>query len=516
VKEQYYKMNNSSPLTYPAFNAKRKFLFGLFILFFFSIILVSMGYAVRGLDGAFFQIDNSNANWSLSRWGQDLAAMRTVNMNTVICGTAVFETNAYYPGCSLSGVTVQGQPLDKILTIADTTGMTVHLGLLYEGAWWSNEGNTTYLNTITDKNKIVINELFSLYSSHPSWKGWYIPTETDNWTTRIESDRQNLVNYYLRPVSDYCHSKTPTKIVSLAPFFNDSLPMNPTDWRDWWVRTLTEATSLDLIMLQDGIGAGGGHFSSVSTYFPALKQAIVDSTHRMFWSDLEIFKDTVTWQPAPIGRITTQIAAENPWISGFTCWEFPYYMSPVKGPVQAQLYSYYSSYINGIPIPIKTNIALHKSYTISPSSSTTYSDSGGELTDGIVPNTYDWGSNIGWANPVSYPMITLDLGSVYTNITDVWGYCLRDTTAAIYEPQYMIVSTSTNGSSYTFVGNAPKPASLLNLGTSIYKWAGSGFSGRYIRCILVPTGSAWTFINEIEVYQTTLTTLVEHWRLYAN
>ena len=495
----------------------------LFIWFAFSILLVSSGYAVRGLDGSFLQMDNTNTIWSLSRWGQELAYMRTVNMNTVITGSAVFETNAYYPGCSLPGVTVQGQQLDKILTIADTTGMTVYLGLYYDGSWWSNEANTTYLTTITNKNKTIIDELWSLYSTHPSWKGWYIVTETDNWTTRIESDRQKLVTYYLRPVSDYCHSKTPAKKVGLAPFFNYSLPMNPTDWKGWWISTLSEVTSLDIIMLQDGVGAQAlnyssvsSYFNSVTAYFNAVKQA-TDSTGRILWSDLEIFKtiSSSPWAaiPASISTITAQLAIEQPYVANFTCWEFPYYMGPLQGTTQAQLYSDYSSYVFGVPLPIKTNIALHKSYTISPSPSSTYPDSGGELTDGSMPN-YNWDSEVGWLTPSSYPMITLDLGSVYTNITDVWGYCLRDTTSAVYEPQYMIVSTSTNGSSYAFVGNAPKPVSLINPGTNIYKWSGTGFSGRFIRCVLVPTGSAWTMINEVEIYQSILPTAIDRWFLY--
>ncbi|MFB3896385.1 MAG: DUF4434 domain-containing protein [bacterium] len=479
------------------------------ILIFFTILLIATAFAVRGLDGAFFQIDKNNANWSLIRWGQDLAAMRAVNMNTVICAYAVFDSSAFYPGCSLSGVTVLGQPLDKILTIADTTGMTVHLGLVYEAAWWNNEANTTYLDTITEKNKTVINELYALYNSHSSWQGWYIPTETDNWTTRLESSRQNLVNHYLRPVSDYCHAKDSTKIVSLAPYFNYQLAMDPTSWKGWWMSTLSEATSLDLIMLQDGVGAqaknytsSSSYFIQVTAYFSAVKQA-TDSTHRILWSDLEIFSDTSTWQSASIDRITTQIDLENPYVANFTCWEFPYYMSPNKGVTQSLLYSNYSAYINGIDIPAKTNLALHKTYTVTPSPSPTYPDSGGELTDGLIPDN-NWSSELGWFNPGAYPIITLDLGSVYTDITDVWGYCLRDTTAAIYEPQYMMVSTSTNGTSYTFVGNAPKPGAIYDRGTNIYKWNGDGFSGRYIRCVLVPPGNLWTMINELEVYQTSL------------
>ena len=468
----------------------------LFCLILIGILFVSQSYAVRGLDGSFLAINNTNASWSLSRWGEELGYLRAINMNTVICWCSVYSTNSFYTSCSLPGVTFQGEPLKKILTIADTTGMSVILGLWADDYWWTNEQNTTYLASICNKSKVICNELWSQFSTHPSLKGWYFWQELDNLNHVNESDRVNMVNYFLRPLSDYCKAKTLNKWVSIAPFFNDAL-QQPPEYEIWWKKTLTETTSLNLIIPQDGIGVNHASFSTLSAYFKALKNAC-DSTGRTMWSDLELFDSG--GNPAPISRITTQIAVENQYVSGFVSWDYIYCMSPNSGSAQAQLYSDYQAYLTGSISTAKANIALHKPYTLNPTPSPTWPDSGGELTDGSMPN-YNWASEVGWENPASYPMVTIDLGTIHNNITEVWGYCLRDTGSAVNEPQYMIVSTSTNGSIYTFVGNAPKPGVLYNPGTNIYKWSGSSFAGRYLRCVLVPTGTAWTMINEVEAYE---------------
>ena len=143
-------------------------------------LVCNYGFASITLDGSFIEIDDSVASRSLAQWGNELALMRTIGMNTVITQIARYDSTVYYPSTT-TGVSQSGnQPLEKILTVADTTGMTVYLGLYYDDSWWSNETNVTYLTTLTIKTKSVIDELWSLYSSHPSWKGWYISTEPDN------------------------------------------------------------------------------------------------------------------------------------------------------------------------------------------------------------------------------------------------------------------------------------------------------------------------------------------------
>jgi hypothetical protein len=464
-------------------------------LFFFILIFSSVpaAYAVRGLDGSFLAIDNNNASWSLGRWGQELASMRAINMNTVIPWCSVYSTNAFYTGCSLPGVTVKGTPLQNILTIADTTGMSVILGLWADDYWWNYEKDTAYLASICNKSKTICDELWSQVSTHSSFKGWYFWQEIDNVNQVNELDRVNLVTYFLRPLTDYCKTKTPNKWISIAPFFNDTL-QQPPEYEIWWKKTLTEVPSLNLLIPQDGIGVQHATFTTVSTYFQALKNAC-DSTKRTLWSDLELFDREDN--PALISRITTQIAIENQYVSGFSSWDYLYSLSPNTGPAHAQLYAEYQAYLTGKVIPPKVNFALNKPYTISPPASTTYQDNRTKLTDGQYPNGLN--SQVGWLNPALFPSITLDLGTVRSNIIEVRGYCLRDTTSVVFAPQYLIVSTSNDGTSYSYVGNAtarrPRDGRA-----NVYRWVGLGFSGRYIKLVIVPRGTEWTMITEIAVY----------------
>ena len=118
--------------------------------------------------------------WSASRWGQELGAMRNIGMNTVIVSCAVYNTTAFYTGCSLTGSTTLDDTLPKIFDVADTTGMTIIIGLYMESSSWSTYGKTSsYLTGLCTQSKKVCDDLWSKYSTRPSFKGWYIPQEIE-------------------------------------------------------------------------------------------------------------------------------------------------------------------------------------------------------------------------------------------------------------------------------------------------------------------------------------------------
>jgi hypothetical protein len=306
-----------------------------------------------------------------------------------------------------------------------------------------------------------------------------------------------MVTYFLRPLSDYCKTKTPGKWISNAPFFNDdtSSCLSATAYGFWWEKTLRETPALNLLIPQDGIGVKHATFTTVSTYFQALKNAC-DNTQRVLWSDLELFD--IEDNPAPISRISTQIAIEDQYVRGFVSWDYIYCLSPNTGPAYSKLYFDYQAYLTGIVSPVKVSIAFNKPYAITPPPSSSYPDTTGtKLTDGQFPNGLS--TQVGWANLTTLPVINLDLGTIKSHITEIRGYCLTDTTAGVYAPQYLIVSTSNNGTKYRYIGKAtcnnPKNGIV-----SIYRWMGNKIQGRYLKIVIVPQDKEWTMINEIEVY----------------
>lgn len=485
------------------------------------VLLVSSGWGEivnPQMDGTFIQIDGSVSQRTFTQWGNELALMRTIGMNTVITGAGRWGDTVYYPS-SAAGVAETGsQPFEKILTVADTTGMSVYLGLFMDDGWWSNEGNGTFLDGMASKSTTVAGELWSLYSTHSSLKGWYITPELDNWTTREESTRQTMVNHFLRPVSDYCHQISGLP-VAIAPFFNSSLPMTATNWESWWVSTLSEASSVDLIIMQDGMGTHSGNLeTTIPAYFGAVKRAC-DSTGRTLWSDMEIFDQISTSPftaiPATLSRITAQIQYERTIVPGLVCWEYYYYMSPNRGIPEGELYSQYSAYLYGVPYSVKTNVALNCTYTAQPAVSTSYPDTGNaELTDGVIA-TYNWAGQVGWSNPLTHPLITIDLNSSRNNLVEFWASFLMDTSSGVYLPEQVNVSVSDNGIDFTSAGVLTAPSSINTQASNVFVLSGCNLSGRYIRFEVTPHAGTWLMANELQVYQQETQTSVECWEFMA-
>lgn len=472
--------------------SKSKYL-SLWMVFLFWMMLWTTSNAVRGLDGGFLAISNSNANWSQAHWETELEAMQTIGMNTIIISNSVNTTYSYYSGCSLSGVSTAGDCVDKIMNIAQAHNMKVILGMYSDNYWWSISRDSAFLTSIYAMDTQVINDLWSKYSSNSALLGWYIVQETDNGTD--EGTRQAIAKYMLKPISDYAKAKSPALHVSIAPYIYPSYA-TPVQFGDIWIKNFNEAPNLDLLIPQDGVGAFANNFSQVSAYFRELKRAC-DSTGRTLWSDLEIFDNTTTWGPTPISRVTTQILSEAPYVAGFTCWEYLYYISPYRGGNEENLYIDYLRYLFGNESTYQ-NVARGKSYTVSPAQHNNYQDDGVKLTDGS--SGFSYANDVGWYNPGSNPTIIVDLGTVKNGLYEVKSYHMHADGAWVDLPLRCDIYSSTNGSTYTLVGSSYAVDTLDN-DSDLFRWKGTPFSARYVKMILIPSSIRFVFISEISISQ---------------
>jgi addiction module HigA family antidote len=221
-----------------------------------------------GPGGAFLWIGWYPRYWSVGRWGTELAWMRRLGMDTVIVAATVIETEAIYP-TEIPGLTaIPEEPLEGLLSAADAAGMEVHLGLVLTEGWWTGTGEA-YLDGLAALSMDVASELHSLYAPHPSLAGFYITQEIDNMTWTDEALRQRLAQRFLRPLSDHVKSLDASLVVSDAPFFN-TVFQPASGFGAWWDLTLADVPSLDLVILQDGIGAEHATYADVAEYFTAV------------------------------------------------------------------------------------------------------------------------------------------------------------------------------------------------------------------------------------------------------
>jgi len=170
-----------------------------------------------------------------------------------------------------------------------------------------------------------------------------------------------------------------------------------------------------------------------------------------------------------------------------------------NGPVPADLAPAASTPSPASAEPV--NVALGKTYTLTPSPAEAYPDDGGvQLTDGQY--AYSWADMVGIADAVVNPVVVIDLGEHVDGITRVAGLFMRSFASGVNLPYSILVSVSDDGETFEVVGLAAKtvPAPAMNeLINSVY-WENlqEPVGGRYVK-LDIRNRTGWLMLAEVVV-----------------
>ncbi len=238
-----------------------------------------------------------------------------------------------------------------VLAAAQRHQVKVFMGLAFNDAWWQKEGSDRdWLLAEAAAMNAVADELYQNYYSRYAdvFAGWYINWEMDNVSgyNFLPSQNQNMVTA-LQEVSGHLKTLNPDLPASLAPFFNSELGAGPRRWQYFWYDLLRQ-TSVDIVMLQDGVGVAHAEVKQLPEWF----QAVCDGVHaagKQCWSDLENFTQVGEgFIPGPPDRVAAQHQAVAPLVDRIVTFSFITYMSPVYG-VDPQYLEAYQAYRKQIP-----------------------------------------------------------------------------------------------------------------------------------------------------------------------
>ncbi len=274
------------------------------------------------LTGSFIQLWNTAGcmcgTWTQIQWDDQFEKMKEVQLNKVIIQYAVYRDLSWYSPSNLSFINYRETTLNKIFSSAEKYGLKVYVGLYFDENWFTADktASSTY-SDLTTKHKAVIDEIYNLFSSSPSFGGWYIPQEIDDMNFQTSNIKTPLFNW-LQQISVYAHSKTPDKPVMIAPFFNLWIPADVLE--NWYDDMLTSTTELDWIYPQDGVGPTIKDVDTdIPHYFNHIKSAC-DRHGKKFGSIVETYQQTAGWPidannfasiPTAINLLKLQLAEEN-------------------------------------------------------------------------------------------------------------------------------------------------------------------------------------------------------------
>jgi len=314
-------------------------LLGVIALGATMIIAPTPAYAVTctttpRLAGSFIQPALADG-WTNTQLANEYTYLTNACMTTqVIQWTADSKHHTATYSTGLSGYTksTSTEVPDRILSKAETAGVSVYVGLQINDDWWTNYAdNATWLASEATLAKNLADELYANYGPYDSFAGWYLPFEADNLHFQTTTQQDALAGFYA-DVIGHLHTLSPGLPVVTSPFYNANLTgtLDPTGWQSMWTRILGTAP-IDAIVLQDGVGAGHATSTQLASWFSATKNAITAARPAtLLYDDVETFiLGASGFQPMPIKDVVTDMAVVSSYVSGYWAFSYDHYQSPL-------------------------------------------------------------------------------------------------------------------------------------------------------------------------------------------
>ncbi len=374
----------------------------------------------------------------------------TVNPHTLIYPSGIFPASPAQP-----------DELGMLLTAADQFGMQVYVGSLQTYGVWSNGDEFKALHRY---DPIIAREILARYGSHASLNSgsgnWYFSHEL--WLNWVKFYRPRY--YGIRELKTYVRQMKALSAgarVIEAPVFKKTgstlMPGLSSVEAGTYLAMLVAGSKVDIIAPQDGAGARAGApaVSELGDYYSGMRAALgtsIASGTVQLWTTTETFEAAVNetksangWRPAPVSRITQQIAAEAPYASQMIQFMYGWDMSPeaTYTPVEADaLLAQFSGDGSRVTSLVRGTV----SYSISPS--LRYPDTvPSKLTNGTGGGfrqslAEDWVGFTG--TPTGAVTVTVDLGGP-RRFAGVRTLFAGSTRSGIYFPQSVAVEYSGDG-----------------------------------------------------------------------
>jgi hypothetical protein len=288
--------------------------------------------------GSFLQPALGDA-WTLEQWHDEFHYMREARLDQMVIqwtADSKEKTTIYPPGIAGYTQNTKHDVVKRALDAADASGAQVYLGLQINDDWWTNYiSDRPWLDNEAKVANALADDLWKRYGQHGSLTGWYLAFEVDN-VASTPAEWNNLVAFY-RTVGNHLHKLTPGKTIVIAPFFNPAADLSPSQWETMWEYVL-KRSPIDVLALQDGVGASHVTKAQLPEWFGAIRSAIESSRPSMqFWADTETF--TSDYEPRPIRSIVNDMCAVEPYISSYLSFSFNHYISPQQvNPLYYQTY----------------------------------------------------------------------------------------------------------------------------------------------------------------------------------
>ena len=295
--------------------------------------------------------DIPHQNWGRKQWERDFQNMKTAGIEKVILIRSGYRKFLTYHSKYLIEKYNCHRPSEDLvkmfLELSDQYGMEFYFGLYDSGNYW----DTGDMHCEIDDNRYVIDEVWSSYGHHPSFKGWYLSMEISRKTKgAIEafstlglagkekgSHLQTLISPWIDGPKAVMASDTALRKEAAV-----SLQEHEREWKEIFEGI---KGSVDVVAFQDG----HVEIHDLQEYLVINKQ-LADAHGMIAWTNTETFDRDMPIKFFPIKFEKLRLKLEAAAIAGYTdaiTFEFSHFMSPQSAYIQAHhLYDRYLEFIS--------------------------------------------------------------------------------------------------------------------------------------------------------------------------
>ena len=315
---------------------------------------------MKPITGAWFEFKHHNLHegqfyndtlrsFTSEQWAAMIRDMRAAGMDTLVltCSSLVYreESESYAPVDVFPPASMACEnPMDVLMDTAEQEGMGVFLSAGFYGFWEDSEGNMQS-REVEKRAFRACEEMYARYSKNHSFRGWYLPDETEAgpYFSPIFLD-------YVARYAAFFRQLDAARPILIAPYGTNKIKPD-----DTFIRQL-EGMDVDFIAYQDEVGVQKSRPEDTAAYYRGLRQAHDRAGRSKLWADIEMFDFTgqvyhSALVPAPMERIAMQIESVSPYVDKILCYAFPGLLarpgSPAcyPGGAQEKLYADYLAWL---------------------------------------------------------------------------------------------------------------------------------------------------------------------------
>lgn len=287
-------------------------------------------------------------DFTLERWIDELQMLQDIGLREVILQSVVDTKKKYavYPS-KINGYLVSEKDVILLaLDAAKIVGIKVRVGLGESDDWWEKGWyDFNWLSEESIINKNIINEIFEKYGNHEAFGGWYIPYEFSEFFSTTKSQQVNL-NLFYKNIASEIKNKNNNLNIMIAPFCNlNKFKIGCLELWSERVKNILIDTGIDIVSLQDSVGAGFNTIDNVGRVFYYTKQA-TDFLGIKLYADTETFMATNNGNvPVAQEQIFARMSEVNPYVEGFVAFSINHFQNKNVGS-QRKNYEDYLKYYN--------------------------------------------------------------------------------------------------------------------------------------------------------------------------